>query len=521
MTRDPFDRLQGRLLEVWRDIERGAPRDHTSVIVPSLTFDQEELAKIRGIPFYEERLLFSLIRLRDPRARVIYVTSQPLHPEIVDYYIGLLQGMPQRAARSRLLLIALNDSSARPLTRKILERPRVVRRIREALGDPRRAYLTVFNTTPLERELALALGIPLNGVNPALTFLGTKSGSREVFETAGVRHPVGVNGVHTKAELMSALCRLRKERPRLRKAVVKLDESFAGAGNAIYRYPRSLPAEMRPCREALSGSIDRLDLNAADEEREHYLEQLRRMGGIVEEFIDVDGVHSPSVQIRINPDSTIQVLSSHEQVLGGELGQTYLGCRFPAESSYRGGIQSDAVRVAEVLRDRGVIGRFGVDFIAWPATDGWETRAIEINLRMGGTTHPFLALQFLTRGATDPETGLFRSTDGTAKYYFATDNLRSPRYHGLLPEDFTDILARRQLVFDPGTETGPVFHMIGGLSQYGKVGVTCIADSPAAAVETYERVVGILDEEGAEYEDRPGPLHPYEIPIAGTISRME
>lgn len=44
---------------------------HTSVIVPSLAFDQEELAKIRGIPFYEERLLFSLIRLRDPRARVI------------------------------------------------------------------------------------------------------------------------------------------------------------------------------------------------------------------------------------------------------------------------------------------------------------------------------------------------------------------------------------------------------------------------------------------------------------------
>ncbi len=521
MTKDPFERLQGRLLGVWRDIEEGAARDHTSVIVPSLTFDQEELAKIRGIPFYEERLLFSLIRLRDPRARVVYVTSQPLHPEIVDYYIGLLQGMPQRAARSRLLLLSLNDASPRPLTQKILERPRVVRRIREALGDPRRAYLTVFNTTALERELALALEIPLNGVDPALSLLGTKSGSREVFEEAGVDHPAGENGVHTESEILGALCRLRERRPRLRRAVVKLDKSFAGAGNAIFRYPRSLPEGRRPCREALAGSLERLDLNAADEGCGHYLEQLRRMGGIVEEFIEHEGMHSPSVQVRINPNRTIQVLSSHEQVLGGELGQTYLGCRFPAESRYRDDIQTDAMRVAEVLRDRGVIGRFGVDFVTWPTTEGWETRAIEINLRMGGTTHPFLALQFLTRGTTDEKTGLFRASDGTSKFYIATDNLRSPRYHGLLPEDFTDILARRQLGFDPGTETGPVFHMIGALSQFGKVGVTCIGNSPQESVEIYERVVKILDEEGGEYDDRSGPFHPYEIPIADTISRME
>lgn len=521
MSRDAFDRLQSRLLEIWRDIERGAPREHTSVIVPSLSFDQEELAKIRGIPFYEERLLFSLIRLRDPRARLIYVTSQPLHPEIVDYYIGLLQGMPPRAARSRLLLISLNDSSPLPLTQKILERPRVVRRIREAIADPRRAYLTAFNTTRLERDLALALGIPLNGVNPALRELGTKGGSRQVFERAGVAHPRGVNDVRTEKQLAAGLYRLWRESPGIRRAVVKLNDSFAGAGNAIFRYPRRLPDGADEGRRKLAGSLDRLEMNAPDEDREHYLEQLRRMGGIVEEFVDADGMHSPSVQIRIEPDRTIEVLSTHEQVLGGEQGQTYLGCRFPAEEEYRAGIQAEAIRVAEVLRDEGVMGRFGVDFIAWPANGAWETRAIEINLRMGGTTHPFLALQFLTAGETDPETGLFRAADGTPKYYFSTDNLRSPRYHGLLPEDFTDILARRQLMFDPASKTGPVFHMIGALSQFGKVGVTCIADSPEASVEMYQRVVGILDEEGAEHEDRPGPLHPYELPIAGTISRME
>ena len=49
--------------------------------------------------------------------------------------------------------------------------------------------------------------------------------------------------------------------------------------------------------------------------------------------------------------------------------------------------------------------------------------ALEINLRMGGTTHPYLALQFITGGSLDPATGLFLSPSGHPKYYRATDNL--------------------------------------------------------------------------------------------------
>ena len=67
---------------------------HTSVVVPSLTLDQSELRKISGASFYEERLLFLLIRLRNPRARMVYVTSQPIHPMILEYYLQFLAGHP-------------------------------------------------------------------------------------------------------------------------------------------------------------------------------------------------------------------------------------------------------------------------------------------------------------------------------------------------------------------------------------------------------------------------------------------
>ena len=75
--------------------------------------------------------------------------------------------------------------------------------------------------------------------------------------------------------------------------------------------------------------------------------------------------------------------------------------------------------------------------------------ALEINLRMGGTTHPYLALQFLTGGQLDPETGLFLSPTGHAKYYRATDNLQSEAYRGLLPEDLIEIADREQAPLQP------------------------------------------------------------------------
>ena len=200
-----FERLKPRLAEVWNVLTMREEEPHTSVIVPSLTLDQSELRKLPGASFYEERLLFLLIRLRNPRARMVYVTSQPVHPIILEYYLQFLAGIPASHARSRLTLLCADDASPRSLTEKILERPRLLERIRAGIVDPSRAYLTVFNSTPLERKLAVLLGVPMNGVDPNLTHLGTKSGSRKVFREAGVDLPLGFEDLHTEREVVEAL----------------------------------------------------------------------------------------------------------------------------------------------------------------------------------------------------------------------------------------------------------------------------------------------------------------------------
>ncbi|MFY9549583.1 MAG: hypothetical protein WAU32_00400 [Thermoanaerobaculia bacterium] len=131
-----FERLKPRLRDLWSALSAREEEPYTSVVIPSLTLDQSELSKLEGASFYEERLLFLLIRLRNPQAHMVYVTSQPIHPLILEYYFQLLAGIPASHARSRLTLLCANDASPRSLTEKILERPRLIQRIRYGIRDP-------------------------------------------------------------------------------------------------------------------------------------------------------------------------------------------------------------------------------------------------------------------------------------------------------------------------------------------------------------------------------------------------
>ena len=63
------------------------------------------------------------------------MTSLPIDPSIVDYYLGLLAGVIPAHARARLSLVSAHDGSARPLSAKLIERPRLIERIRDLIPD--------------------------------------------------------------------------------------------------------------------------------------------------------------------------------------------------------------------------------------------------------------------------------------------------------------------------------------------------------------------------------------------------
>ncbi|MEB3829659.1 peptide ligase PGM1-related protein [Phormidium sp. CCY1219] len=511
-----FRRLQAQLRDRWQKIDEFDRSDCDILVVASLTLDSQELQKIPGVAHYEERHLFSLMRLQNPRTRLIYVTSQPLHPMAIEYYLHLLPGIPFSHARDRLLLFSTYDSSPKSLTQKILDRPRLMERIRQALR-PEKSYMICYNSTPYERELSVKLDIPLLALDPDLLEWGTKSGSRQIFAECGIPHPPGSELVWTAEDLAEATVEVWEKNQPLSQMVIKLNEGFSGEGNALLdlRFLNEFSPGERV--KALRDRFPLMRFQANGETWDNFSRRIPELGAIAEAFIAGKNKRSPSVQGRITPSQEVEILSTHDQILGGSDGQIFLGCRFPADEAYRLQLQDLGMRVGQNLADKGALERYGVDFIAVPQQVGdrveWEVFAIEINLRKGGTTHPFMGLKLLTKGRYDRATGLFYSQHGRAKFYRATDNLKKNRYIGLLPNDLMDIIADRQLHFDTSTETGSVFHLMGCLSQFGKIGLTSIGNSPQQAEALYNQVIKVLDEETGNLTESTGRSFPPSNPI--------
>jgi hypothetical protein len=493
-----FERLQSRMGELYRALAGDRRTPQTVVVVPSLSMDPRELQKVTGVWHYEERMLVNLMLLRQPRTKVVYVTSQAIDPTVVDYYLALLSGVPHAHARARLVLMHCGDSSPRPLSRKILERPRLLQRIRDEIDQPDMSHLVCFNSSVWERSLAVRLGTPLHSVDPALNHLGSKSGCRKVFRDAGVAFPFGFEDLTTPEEIASALAAIKRRDPEARRAVVKLNEGFSGEGNALFYYG-DLDGSLseRTLADRILPMLPGLKFEAPQENWESFSGKYAEMGGVAEAFVEGEEKRSPSAQCRVNAIHEAQIISTHDQVLGGPSGQVFLGCTFPASDEYRMEIQESGLRVAQELAKHGVIGRFGIDYVSVREGDGWKHYAIEVNLRKGGTTHPFLTLKFLTAGTYIQEDGLFYAPSGKPKYYFATDTVQSDRYRGLLPQDLVDISVFHQLHFHGPSERGVVFHLIGALSEFGKLGIVAIGDNLQQARFLYRHTLQVLDAETA------------------------
>ena len=466
----------------------------TVVVIPSLSLDQQILQKVEGSMHYEERMLCLLMLLRMPHTSIIYVTSTEVDSVILDYYLHLLPGITGYHARQRIKFFSCYDSSSKSLTEKILERPRLINRIRKAIPAGDLAHMACFNVTEAERKLSVQLNIPIFGCDPDLLYLGSKSNGRKLFKIAGLHVAEGYEDLNTIDEIVIALAQLKLKIPLLSKAVIKINEGFSGEGNAIFNFKGS-PSENELYQWVYEQLPKRLYIIAVALSYEDFMAKFNSLGGVVEAFIDGLQKQSPSVQCRINPLGKIDIISTHDQVLGGNSSQVFLGATFPASHHYSVEIAALANRVSEELKWHGVLGRFSVDFISVKVGEEWQHYAVEINLRKGGTTHPYLMLQFLTDGKYDAEKGLYFTANGLPRYYVCSDTVQQERYKGLTPHDLMEIAICNGLLYDSCRQEGVMFHLISALSQFGKLGLVCIGSTLHRAKMLYKKTIEVLDKE--------------------------
>ncbi len=475
-SRDEFDQLQaglGHTLELNRP---DGEDEHVLVALPSFSLGESLLSHYEDrIPALEHRYLLGLFMLnRLEHASMVLVVSEAPAPEVLDYYVSLLPPERQATVRRRLHVLEVPDAGARAIAAKLLDRPDLIEGLRDHIGA-RTAFIEPWNVTDDEVEVALQLRAPINGSSPALWPLGFKSAGRRLFRESGVPLPVGSEDVRSVDDVLAAIAAVRAERPLVGGVVLKLDDSGAGDGNVVLDL--RTPGELRTALDALP---------------DWYLQDLAK-GGVVEELITGTRFASPSAQIDVLPDGSVGVLATHEQVLGGVGGQVYMGCRFPADPAYAARLAHYARMVGERLAARGVVGRASVDFAAALGADGtWSVHALEVNLRKGGTTHPYSALRNLVPGRYDDDGARWITADGSERSYWSTDNLLDPSWQGLRPSVVIDQLAVEGLEFDIEAGTGVVLHMLSCLAIDGRLGLTAIGRTPEHAAELYEAAAAAI-----------------------------
>ena len=96
-------------------------------------------------------------------------------------------------------------------------------------------------------------------------------------------------------------------------------------------------------------------------------------------------------------------------------------------------------------------------------------------------------------------TGAYTS-DPMSGFFMMTRDLADRSARAISRDGFKilfDIVSRHRLHFDHTSQTGVLMHMITGVGEAGRVGVTAIHNSPAEAETLYQRFVSVLDEEAA------------------------
>jgi hypothetical protein len=197
-------------------------------VVPSISFKAGvELKSVKGVFHYEERLLYVLLALNDPKTSLIYTSAAPIDHFVVDYYLGLI-GTSYSAVAKRLKFYSLNNDDLKPLTEKINEHPRLINRIRREVHQKPDSVLMVYRGTDAESNLSKSLGIPMYSASESQQFWGTKAGSRIIFKECNIPHPDGsYSACYDRKTLAKAIIDTMDRNRNSTKGVVKLLEGYA------------------------------------------------------------------------------------------------------------------------------------------------------------------------------------------------------------------------------------------------------------------------------------------------------